>query len=44
MLFLNMNDHELNMFARPHSACREFFMNDIFDNSWALMVIHVKEK
>ena len=39
-----MNDHELNMFAGPHSACREFFMNYIFDNFWTLMVIYVEYK
>ena len=36
------------MNASPHSACREFFMNNnlknIYDNSWPLMVIHVKTK
>ena len=32
------------MFARPHSACREFFMNDIYDNFWALMAIYVERK
>ena len=41
---LNTNDHELNMFATPHSACREFFMNNIFDDFWTLMVIYVERK
>ena len=31
-------------FARAHSDCREFFMNDIFDNFWALMAIYVERK
>ena len=25
------------MFAGPHSACREFYINDIFDNFWAII-------